>query len=31
MRLIVRLRMRPDDRREMESITDIYKNALGLD
>lgn len=32
MKLIVRLRkMRPDDRREMESITDTYKNALGLD
>jgi len=32
MKLIVKLRkMRPDDRREMESITDTYKNALGLD
>lgn len=32
MKLIVKLRkMRPDDRREMESITDTYKSALGLD
>ncbi|MFT4056736.1 MAG: DUF2312 domain-containing protein [Novosphingobium sp.] len=32
MRQIVRLRkMKPDDRREMESILDLYKSALGLD
>lgn len=32
MREIVRLRkMRPDDRREMEAILDLYKSALGLD
>ena len=32
MRQIVRLRkMPPDDRREMESILDLYKAALGLD
>lgn len=31
MREIVRLRkMSPDDRREMESILDLYKAALGL-
>jgi uncharacterized protein (UPF0335 family) len=31
MRQIVRLRkMPPDDRREMESILDLYKAALGL-
>ncbi len=31
MRQIVRLRkMKPDDRREMESILDLYKAALGL-
>jgi uncharacterized protein (UPF0335 family) len=32
MRQIVRLRkMKPDDRREMESILDLYKSALGID
>lgn len=32
MRQIVRLRkMSPDDRREMETILDVYKRALGLD
>ncbi|GMM61993.1 DUF2312 domain-containing protein [Novosphingobium pituita] len=32
MRQIVRLRkMKPDDRREMEAILDVYKNALGID
>ncbi len=31
MRQIVRLRkMQPDDRREMETILDVYKAALGL-
>jgi uncharacterized protein (UPF0335 family) len=32
VRQIVRLRrMRPDDRREMEAVLDVYKNALGID
>ena len=32
MRQIVRLRkMKPDDRKEMEAILDIYRNALGID
>lgn len=32
MRQIVRLRkLKPDDRREMEAILDLYKRALGLD
>lgn len=32
MRQILRLRkMQPDDRREMEAILDVYKNALGID
>ena len=32
MKIVVRLRtMRPDDRRELEAITDTYKNALGID
>lgn len=32
MKQIVRLRkMKPDDRREMESILDLYKAALGMD
>ena len=32
MRQIVRLRkLKPDDRREMEAILDLYKNALGID
>jgi uncharacterized protein (UPF0335 family) len=31
MRQVVRLRkMQPDDRREMETILDLYKAALGL-
>jgi uncharacterized protein (UPF0335 family) len=31
MRQVVRLRkMKPDDRAEMESILEVYKNALGL-
>ena len=31
MRQIVRLRkMKPDDRREMEAILEVYKAALGL-
>jgi uncharacterized protein (UPF0335 family) len=24
-------KMKPDDRREMEAILDVYKNALGID
>lgn len=32
MKIIVKLRrMKPDDRREMDSIVDTYKNALGID
>jgi uncharacterized protein (UPF0335 family) len=32
MRQIVRLRkLKPDDRREMEAVLDVYKRALGLD
>ena len=32
MRQIVRLRkMKPDDRREMDAVLDVYKNALGID
>lgn len=32
MRQIVKLRkMNPDDRREMETVLDLYKAALGLD
>ncbi len=32
MRQCVRLRkMKPDDRREMETILDVYKAALGLE
>jgi uncharacterized protein (UPF0335 family) len=32
VRQIVRLRrMKPEDRRQMEAILDVYKNALGLD
>ena len=32
MRQIIRLRkMKPDDRREMETILDLYKSALGMD
>ena len=31
MRQIVRLRkMKPDDRKEMEAILDVYKSALGI-
>ena len=31
MRQVVRLRkMKPDDRAEMETILEVYKNALGL-
>ena len=31
MRQVVRLRkMKPDDRSEMETILEVYKNALGL-
>lgn len=32
MRQIVKLRaMKPDDRREMEAVLDLYKTALGID
>lgn len=32
MRQIVRLRkMKPDDRREMEAILELYKTALGIE
>lgn len=32
MRQIVRLRaMQPHDRREMETLLDVYKSALGID
>jgi uncharacterized protein (UPF0335 family) len=32
MRQIVRLRkLKPDDRKAMDAILDIYKNALGID
>ncbi len=32
MRIIVRLRkMEPDDRRELEAVTETYKTSLGLD
>jgi uncharacterized protein (UPF0335 family) len=32
VRQIIRLRkMKPDDRREMEAILEVYKNALGID
>jgi uncharacterized protein (UPF0335 family) len=32
MRQIVKLRkMKPDDRREMEAVLDLYKSALNLD
>jgi len=31
-RQIVKLRaMKPDDRREMEAVLDLYKSALGID
>ncbi|MDT0506723.1 DUF2312 domain-containing protein [Novosphingobium sp. MMS21-SN21R] len=32
MRQIVRIRkMKPDDRREMEAVLEVYKTALGID
>ncbi|NBC37344.1 DUF2312 domain-containing protein [Novosphingobium sp. FSY-8] len=32
MRQVVRIRkMKPDDRRELEALTEVYKNALGID
>lgn len=32
MKMIVRLRkMKPNDRREMDAILDLYKSALGID
>lgn len=32
MKQVIRLRkMQPDDRREMETILDLYKSALGMD
>jgi uncharacterized protein (UPF0335 family) len=32
MRQVVRIRkMKPDDRREMEALLEIYLNALGID
>jgi uncharacterized protein (UPF0335 family) len=32
MKQVVAIRkMKPDDRREMESILDVYKSALGID
>jgi len=32
MRMVVRLRaMKPDDRRELESIVDVYRDVLGID
>lgn len=32
MKMIIGLRkMKPDDRREMEAILDLYKSALGID
>lgn len=32
MKQVIRLRkMNPDDRREMETILDLYKTALGMD
>ena len=32
MKQIIRLRkMQPDDRREMETLLDLYKSALGMD
>jgi len=32
MKQIIRLRaMKPDDRREMEAVLDLYKTALGID
>ncbi|WP_372731211.1 DUF2312 domain-containing protein, partial [Novosphingobium sp.] len=32
MRQIIRLRkMKPDDRREMEAILELYKTALGIE
>ena len=32
MKQVIRLRkMKPDDRREMETVLDLYKSALGMD
>jgi len=32
MKAIIKLRaMKPDDRREMEAVLDLYKSALNLD
>jgi uncharacterized protein (UPF0335 family) len=32
MRAVLKLRrMKPDDRRELESVVDVYKCALGID
>jgi len=32
MKQVIRLRaMKPDDRREMEAVLDLYKSALGID
>ena len=32
MRQVIRIRkMKPDDRKEMEAILEVYKNALGID
>ncbi|RVU04968.1 DUF2312 domain-containing protein [Novosphingobium umbonatum] len=32
MKAVVRIRkMKPDDRKEMEAILEVYKNALGID
>ena len=31
MKAVIKLRaMKPDDRREMEAVLDLYKNALGI-
>jgi len=31
MKAVIKLRaMNPDDRREMEAVLDLYKNALGI-
>lgn len=32
MKAVIKLRaMKPDDRREMEAVLDLYKSALGID
>ena len=32
MRTVIRIRkMKPDDRKEMEAIIDVYLNALGIE